>query len=330
MQISKRKMLSALCGAVLGMSLAILPFTSAAAASMKLRLGHEMPESHPYHMGAIKFAELVSEKSKGSMQIQIYPNGTLGKMAQLAEGMSMGTVDLALTNTMVLEKYNSEVSVLGLPYLFRDWNHLYGCLDSWLADELNKGLERKGISVLAYHSVGTIYVNSTRKVVHPSDMKGMKVRVQPGPSYVQAVSALNAVVTTTAFSEVYTALQMGMIDAQTQSISNVLNSKHYEVSKYIALNNFSFLVEPLSISMMTMQRLKKDQIKILKDAAYESALYQRDLMAKAEKDGIVELRDKHGVEFSQCNLDEWSAVLSPVQEKFPKWKKIIDRVRAFK
>lgn len=66
MQISKRKMLSALCGAVLGMSLAILPFTSAAAASMKLRLGHEMPESHPYHMGAVKFAELVSEKSKGS------------------------------------------------------------------------------------------------------------------------------------------------------------------------------------------------------------------------------------------------------------------------
>ena len=103
MQISKRKMLSALCGAVLGMSLAILPFTSAAAASMKLRLGHEMPESHPYHMGAVKFAELVSEKSKGTIQIQIYPNGTLGKMAQLAEGMSMGTVDLALTNTMVLE-----------------------------------------------------------------------------------------------------------------------------------------------------------------------------------------------------------------------------------
>ncbi len=330
MRITRRLLVSALSSAALGFGLMALPFSANAASALKLRLGHEMPEQHPYHKGAVKFAELVSEKSKGTIQIQIYPNGTLGKMAQLAEGLSMGTVDLSLTNTMVLEKYNPEVSVLGLPYLFRDWKHLYGCLDTWLADELNKGLERKGISVLAYHSVGTIYVNSTRKVVHPEDMKGMKVRVQPGPSYVQAVSALNAVVTTTAFSEVYTALQMGMIDAQTQSISNVLNSKHYEVAKFIALNNFSFLVEPLAISKMTMQRLKKDQVKILKEAAYESALYQRDLMAKAEVDGIVELREKHGVQFSQCDLAEWSKVLTPVQDKFPKWKKIMNRVRDFK
>ena len=62
---------------------------------MKLRLGHEMPESHPYHMGAVKFAELVSEKSKGTIQIQIYPNGTLGKMAQLAEGCLLYTSDAA-------------------------------------------------------------------------------------------------------------------------------------------------------------------------------------------------------------------------------------------
>ena len=329
MHCTRRYVVSALSGMALGLSLALLPIHSSNAAPLKLRLGHEMPESHPYHKGAAKFAELVSQKTNGQIQIQIYPNGTLGKMAQLAEGMSMGTVDLALTNTMVLEKYNPEVSILGLPYLFRDWKHLYGCVDQWLGDELNKGLERKGISVLAYHSVGTIYVNSTRKVVHPADMKGMKVRVQPGPSYVQAVSALNAVVTTTAFSEVYTALQMGMIDAQTQSISNILNSKHYEVAKYVALNNFSFLVEPLSMSTMTMKRLKKDQLQVLKDAAYESALFQRDLMATAEADGIVELRDKYGVQFTQCDLAEWSKVLTPVQDKFPKWKKIIDRIHAF-
>lgn len=330
MQKSRRQVLAG-CAAAIAAALALtFPGTSLAAKALELRLGHEMPEVHPYHKGAVKFAELVEQKTGGAVKIKIYPNGTIGKMAQLAEGMSMGTVDLALTNTMVLEKYNPEVSILGIPYLFRDFPHLYKAVDGDLGVDLNKGLERKGIHVLAYHSVGTIFINSTRKVVNPEDMRGMKVRVQPGPSYVKAVTALNAVVTTTAFSEVYTALQMGMIDAQTQSISNILSNKHYEVAKFVCLNNFSFLVEPLSISKMTMKRLKKDQLKAIKEAAYESALYQREMMAKAEEDGIKELADKYGVTFTKPDLAPWVKALEPVQDEFPKWKPIMEKIKAVK
>ena len=299
----------------------------AASKSVRLRLGHEMPESHPYHAGAKKFADLAAEKSGGAITIQIFPNGSLGSQGQLAEGLTMGTVDLALTNTMVLEKYEPLVSVLGLPYLMRNWEHVYKAVDGPIGDELNVLLGKKGINVLAYCSVGTIYINSTKLVKGPEDMKGMKLRVQPGPSYVEAAKTMEAVVTTTSFSEVYTALQLGTIDAQTQSISNVLSNKHYEVAKFIALNDFGYLLEPLSISVMVYDRLDAEQKKILKEAAYEAAVWQRQYMADEEKKGIETLKG-FGVTVTQSNLDEWRAVLEPLQQKFPKWLDLINKIKA--
>ncbi len=303
--------------------------TVEAAQNLKLRLGHEMPESHPYHAGAKKFAELVAEKSKGAIAVQIFPNGNIGKQGQLAEGLTMGTVDLALTNTMVLEKYESLVSVLALPYLMRSWEHLYKVVDGPLGEELNARLEKKGLSVLAYCSVGTIYINSIKLVKNPEDMKGLKLRVQPGPSYVEAGKAMGAVVTTTAFSEVYTALQLGTIDAQTQSVSNILSNKHYEVAKFIVLNDFGYLLEPLSVSKMVFDRLSPEQKKILKEAAYEAAVWQRKYMADEEKKGIVTLKG-YGVTVSDCDMDKWRATLEPIQQKFPNWLEFINKIKAVK
>ena len=239
----------------------------------------------------------------------------------------MGTVDLSLTNTMVLEKYEPLMSVLGLPYLFRSWEHVYKTVDGPVGDEFNALLSKKGIKVLAYCSVGTIYINSTKLVKGPDDMKGLKLRVQPGPSYVEAAKAMGAVVTSTAFSEVYAALQLGTIDAQTQSVSNILSNKHFEVAKFIVLNDFGYLLEPLSVSLMAYNRLDNEQKKLLKDSAYEAAVWQRQYMADEEKKGLDKLKGL-GVTVTETNIDDWRVVLEPVQQKFPKLSDLIKKAKA--
>jgi tripartite ATP-independent transporter DctP family solute receptor len=300
----------------------------AAEKKVLLRLGHEMPENHPYHAGAMKFAEILAQKTDNAIAVQIYPNGTLGKQAQLVESLSMGTLDLSLTNSVVLEKYESLMSVLVMPYVIRGWDHVYKVVDGEIGKELNAGLEKQGIMVLAWHEIGHTDINSIKKIEHPGDVKGLKLRVQPGPSYVEVGKILGAVVATTAFSEVYTALQLGTIDAQVQSASNIRLSKHYEVAKYFVVNELGFFLEPLSMSKMVFDRMTPEHQKALKEAAYESALWQRPYARGKQDEDLEYLQKECGLIVIRPDIDEWCAAIEPIHEMFPKWTPLIKRIKA--
>lgn len=300
----------------------------AASKKIRLRLGHEMPETHVYHLGALKFAEILAQKTNNEISVQIFPNGTLGKQAQLLDGLSMGTTDLSLTNTVTLEKYAPQVSVLALPYLFRDWDHVYKVADGEIGQELNALLEKKGITVLAFHQIGVIIFNSIKPINGPGDVKGLKLRVQPGPSWIEVGKVLDSVVTPTAYGEVYTALQLGTIDAQSQSISNVLNSKHCEVAKYMVLNNISYFLEPLSMSKQVYDRMSPAHQKALKEAAYESAIWQRKAAGEMEAADLKTLQENFGVKMTVPDMDEWRAVVSPIHQKLPHLAELIQRIKS--
>lgn len=294
-----------------------------------LRLGHEFPTDHPYHLGAVKFAEVLAKKTDNAVAVQIFPNGTLGKQAQLIDALAMGTMDFALTNSIVLEPLEPLVSVLSLPYVMRDWDHLFRVVDGEIGQELNGMLEKKGITVLAYFKVGEVLINSTKEIKTPDDVSGMKLRVMPGPSMVEVGRVLNAVVTPIAYGEVYTALQLGTIDAQLQSISNAYFGKHQEVAKYMIRTNLSLFLEPLSISMRTYNKLTPDQQKACREAAYEAALEQREIMTRVERE-IIELLQKEGVTITMGDVDEWRSRIQPIYAKFPGWLPLIEKVRATK
>ncbi len=249
-----------------------------------LRLGHEMPETHTYHKGAMMFADMVAKKTNGSVTVKIYPNGTLGKQAQLVEGLAQGTIDLALTNTPVLEKYDPPMGVLVMPYVFRSWDHVYKAMDGEIGNDFNSRLEKKGIIVLGWHEIGVTNINSIDPILTPEDIKGIKFRVQPGPVPVEVGRVLNTVVQTTAYGEVYTALQLGTIDAQLQSATNMRANKHYEVAKNLTIMYNAYALEPLSISKRRFDGLSPAQQKALKEAGQESAVEQRKLARKNQDD----------------------------------------------
>ncbi len=322
----KRFMVAALTG-LIALGLSAMP-ADAADKSVKLRLGHDFPEAHFYHQGAAKFAELVSQKTNGTVTVQIFPNGTLGKQGQLVEGLTMGTVDFALSNSVALEKYEKDMSVLAMPFLFKSWDQLYRAVDGKIGAELNKKLNKKGLDVLAYFRIGSIIINSTKPITHPSDVSNMKLRVMPGPSMIELGRVLNAVVTPISYGEVYTALQLGTIDAQLQSVSNAMSGKHHEVAKYICLNNVSMFLEPLTMSKMTYDRLSPAQQKAVREAAQEAAKFERVLALEGEQRDLKAFEEKYGVTVIRPDIDEWRKVIEPIHGKFPQWAELIKEINA--
>lgn len=295
-----------------------------------LKLGHEMPEDHPYQFGALKFAELVDKKTNGEVKVQVFPNGTLGKQAQLADGVSMGTIDMAEAVTIILEKYNSQYGVWTVPYLFRDWDHVWKVADGPVGEKLSKLVEPKGIKVLAYFQNGITSINSRMPIKTPADMKGIKLRVQQGPSFVEAGNILKSVVTPLAYGEIYAAMQMGTIDAQIQQINNMRSNKHYEVAKYYCDNQMYYLLEPLMISTMVYNKLSPEHQKALVEAAKEAAVEQRKFAEQKVKEDEEFMVKNGGLQIYKPNIDEWKKAVEPAYEKFADWKELIEEIQNVK
>ncbi len=285
-----------------------------AEAVMKLQLAHEQPEIHPYHVGALEFAKLVKEYSKGEMEVTIFPNGTMGKASALAESCSMGTMDFAAVFSIILEAYSPKFGVLTMPYCFRDWNHADKVLDGPIGNELKASVESKGIKVLAFWRNGLAEVHSRMPIRTPADMKGKKLRIQEGPSYAALSKALGAVTTPMSFGEVYSALQLGTVDAQTQTINNIYASKMFEVGKYFTKINMNFNTQPFIMSMQLWKSLTPKQQDVVTRAAQGATKAERAYHVKDTKtsyDGFVKGGGKV-IELNEAELQQWKNACAPV------------------
>lgn len=292
-----------------------------------LRLGHEMPESHPYHLGAAKFAELLTQKTNGKYEVVLYPNGQLGNQKQAAEMVSNNQLDMTLVWQGILEAYDPNAGVISLPFIFRDWNHVYKVVDGSIGEELFKGVEQKGIKVLTNFNNGLYNIVSRVPIEKPEDMKGVKLRVQSSPIFTAAGETLGAVVTPMAFSEVYSALQLGAIDAEIQGPINVRKSKHNEVAKYTCECRINYLLEPLIMSAEKFNSLPAEDQKAFTEAAHEAAEWQRENAEKSDTDDTNFLKE-NGMEYAQVDINEWKKSTQAVYDKYPEWKDMIEKINS--
>ncbi|MBO8154509.1 MAG: DctP family TRAP transporter solute-binding subunit [Thermovirga sp.] len=253
------------------------------AAEVTLKLGHIADPKNPYAQGAQKFADLVKEKSGGTMEVKVYPSSQLGNQRDLVEGLTLGTVDMTLTSTAVLGNFHEQVAVFDLPFIFRNRSHAFKALDT-VGMEIAKGLEPKGLKVLAYFENGVRNMtNNVRPIRKPEDMKGLKIRVMEQPIYIAMMKALGANPTPMAFGELFTALQKGVVDGQENPAAHIYTKRFFEVQKYISLTEHTYSAEPLVISMITWNKLTPEQQKILQEAANEAKDWQRQLAIDLEQ-----------------------------------------------
>ena len=265
--------------------------TAAFAAEFTLKLGHIADPQNPYAQGAVKFTELVKDKTGGAVEIQVFPSSQLGNQRDLIEGLTFGTVDMTLTSTAVLGNFLTEAAVFDLPFIFRDIPHAYKALDS-VGMEICKPLEKRGIKVLAMFENGVRHMTNNRNPIRkPEDVKGLKIRVMEQPIYIEMMKILGASPTPMAFGELFTAMQQGVVDGQENPAAHIFTSRFFEVQKYISLTAHTYSAEPLLVAMGVWSKLPENHRKAIQEAADEARDWQRDLCRQLENQYWDKIRE---------------------------------------
>ena len=272
---------------------------SSADKKIVIKCGTETATSHPETKGAQKLAELVKEKSNGSIEIQVYDSAKLGGMKERMEGMRMGTVDMGTSSAGFLASYVPVMGIFDLPYIYKDKAHEFRVFDGDIGKDMDKKMQEKGFRVVCYFDMGSRHVTNNVKPINTlEDLKNMKIRTPQTEASIEGFKALGAAPTPMAFSEVYMALQQKVVDGQENPLSVINASKFNEVQKYLSLTNHQLFIQVLSISEKTWQKMSPNQQKILMECAKEAQSYEREIAAKEETDLIQTLKDK-GMEINE-------------------------------
>ncbi|MEA4848349.1 MAG: TRAP transporter substrate-binding protein [Clostridiaceae bacterium] len=300
-------------------------------ATYTLRLGHEgAGDDHPYNYGALKFAELVEAKTNGDVKIEVYGNASLGTQKEMVEMVFQGTLDFVECVSTVLESYDSRWGVAIVPYLFRDIEHCWTVYDSEVGKEMMDWTKEKGLDILAIWQNGVVSIETKKPVKLPSDVKGIKMRIQSGQVAQPLADILGVVPTNMAMSELYSGLQLNAIDGILQQIPNIYGYKFYEVAPYFCNNEFMIMVEPLVANSANLSKLPKEYQDAIKEAAMEAAVAQRDYTDKLVAEKTAECEEK-GLKIytpTEEEMNIWRKTMAPLKEMFPEWKDIIAKIES--
>jgi TRAP-type transport system periplasmic protein len=266
------------------------------AASYKLRLGHATTPESTQQAAALKFAELVKARTKGEIEITVFPGSTLGSDQQMINLARGGALDLVLSGSSNFNGIVPQTAALELPYIFRDSSHVYKVLDGKIGQGLLDDLGKHHLKGLAYFENGwRVLTNNKRPVLTPADAKGLKVRSTPNPFHIQALQLLGMNPSPLPISELYSALETRAFDAQEHPLPVFWSSKFYEVQKYLTLTNHAYSPTVAIMNKAKFDGLSPAQQEAIVDSAREAAAFQRDLNA-SEARKIIEALKKQGMQ----------------------------------
>jgi tripartite ATP-independent transporter DctP family solute receptor len=261
-----------------------------------LKLAHTLDQKHPVHEAMTVMANRLREKSGGTLTIEIFPNGQLGSETECIEQLQQGALALTKTSAAPLESFIPELAIFGVPYLFRDEAHFWRLIESELGQQLLAAGSGQGIRGLCYYDAGArSFYTVKRPVLSPSDLEGMKIRVQQSKTAMDMVEALGGKPTPIPFGELYTALQSSLVDGAENNPPSFHTSRHYEVCRHLSLDEHARVPDLLLMSSQVWETLSDPMRKWVKEAAEESAVFQRELWAK-ETARLIEAIKKEGVE----------------------------------
>ena len=269
---------------VMALMVAAAAFAGQAEAATTLRLGHVVADNSSLDKGLDYFAKLVSDKSGGELKIQVFPNSSLGDNTAMMEQLQFGSLDMMAPSVAALSGFTPSTAIFDLPYLFKNEAAAEEVLDGPLGDTVGKALEPQGFYLLGWMTQSWRHLTCNKEVTKPADVAGIKIRTMDSKYHMAHFNTLGASAIPMAMSELYTALQQGTIDAQENPYTNIVNSRFYEVQKYVVETGHIYDACPLIISTITWKRLTDDQKKIIKEAAAEAVNWER---AEVRKDDDI-------------------------------------------
>ena len=299
-----------------------------------LRYAENQPEGYPTTEAAYAFADMVSERTGGRVQVRVYSNGSLGSETSVIEQMEYGGIDFSRASVMSLGEFVPETYVLQLPYLYEDDDHMWAVLDGPIGQVFMDSIKRRiGLTGLAWFDAGVRHFYTNTPVQTLDDLKGLRIRIGESSMMQNIIGALGAEPVPLAYDDVYSALAKGEIDGAENNWPSYAFTGHYEVAKYMLLDGHTRIPELLLASEEAMEQLAaldESYPSIVRDCAREAQALERELWAKEEVNSEQEMRTA-GVTvttLSAAQLVLFQAAVQPIYEQFSGQKALIERIRA--
>ena len=305
----------------LATSIAALAFAALAHADpIVIKVSHVVAENTPKGQAAAKFKELAEKKLPGKVQVQVFPNSQLFGDGKEMEALLLGDVQIIAPSLSKFDRYTKKLQVFDLPFLFNDINAIDRFQKGKDGRALLDSMKSKGIQGLAYWHNGMKELSSDQpKLEVPADVKGLKFRIQPSDVLEAQFRALDANPQKLAFSEVYQALQTGVVDGQENTWSNIYSQKFFEVQKTIAVTNHGVIDYMVITNAKWWDGLPADVRKGLHEAMDEATTYGNGLANdynERDRKRIEEAGKARIQPLTPADLKLWQKAMEPVWKKF--------------
>jgi len=296
-----------------------------------IKLAHGLDPTHPVHQAMEILAERVSEKSGGTMRVDIYPSEQLGTERQALELLQIGSLGMTKVSAAVLENFAAPFKVLSLPYIFRSDAHKWAVLEGPIGREMLEMAASFRLRGLCFYDAGSrSFYTKDRPILTPSDLAGLKIRTQESATATRMVSLLGGSATPIAWGELYTALQQGVVDGAENNPPSFYLSRHYEVARYYSLNEHTAVPDVLLVSTVVWDDLTAQQQQWLQDAANESAQLEKSLWQEATEHALRAVQ-ADGVQVLRPDKAPFAEKLAPMYEDYRDESAVyalIQRIRA--
>ena len=300
---------------------------------IKIKFSHVVAENTPKGQGALLFKKLVEERLPGRVVVEVYPNSQLFGDAKEMEALLLGDVQLLATSLSKFDKFTKKLQVFDLPFLFDDIHAVDRFQKTPAGRGLLRSLESKGYTGLGYWHNGMKQLSANKPLVTPQDAAGLKFRIQQSNVLEAQFKILKANPQKMAFSEVYQALQTGVVDGQENTWSNIYSQKFFEVQKYITISNHGVVDYMVVTNTKFWNSLPADVRKVLEDTMDEVSVEVNklaDSINERDHKRIAESGRNEIIQLTKQQQAAWRSAMAPVYKQFEKeiGKDLIDAALA--
>lgn len=294
----------------------MLAFTSTAmAAPIVIKFSHVVAVNTPKGQAADYFKKLAEERTKGRVKVEVYPNSQLYKDKEEMEALQMGAVQMLAPSLAKFAPLGvKEFEVFDLPFIFDDYKELHKVTQGPLGRKLLNKLEPKGILGLAYWDNGFKVMSANKPLKSPADFKGQKLRIQSSKVLDAQMRSVGAIPQVMAFSEVYQALQTGVVDGTENPPSNLYTQKMHEVQKYVTLSNHGYLGYAVLVNKKFWNSLPADIRGQLESAMADATKFANNVAKKDNDEALAAVKKSGKSQFIALTPPERAA-----------WKKAMDK-----
>lgn len=295
-----------------------------------VRIGHNQSTNHPSHIALEAFADFINEKLGDKYIVEVYPSELLGSQTEMVQLTQTGAMDFCIASNSILETFSENYSIFNLPYLFSSAEAYHAAMDDPnVTDPIFLSTSEAGFITVTWLDAGTRNFYTVDTPIHePSDLKGLKIRIQQSPTNIAMMNALGGSATPMGFGEVYTALQSNIIDGAENNEMALTDNGHGDVCKYYSYDMHQMVPDVLIGNLAFVEDLSEEERAVFEEGFQLVNTVQREEWTKAVENAKEKAANEQGVEFIYPDTAPFQEACMPIHDSVIEGNEVLEEIYA--